>query len=147
MQAIDLFKSTTVTDELVSAINVRVNDNGSATMGLLPSTAKDGGASLKSISGLKGQALKAYRRRMADGLKSAMAKEFAARTATTEWTGRKVTVTATGAIGFFIEPCESAPVDAAAVKANAKLLTDDDLLALISERKLTVPAPAAPAAN
>lgn len=101
--ALTLFRHSAPNEELAKAMHLRESDSGSRTVGLLPSTSKDG-PSLSQLCGLKGQALKKFKRTMQDELKRQMAKEFAGLSASADWTGRKLTVLKTGAIGFFLEP-------------------------------------------
>jgi hypothetical protein len=135
--AVSLFKHAQIGTELANSLFVRETTSGSKTVCLLPATAKGGGMSLKTVSGLTGQALKAYKRRQADGLKVCIAKECAGLAASSDWTGRKMTQSASGTVGFFLDPCEAAPITPEQVKASAKLLTDEELQAILDERKAT----------
>lgn len=140
-----IFTVAPVADDLNRVAVARVSTSGSMTLGLLPATAKNGMPSLKSVSGLKGQALKAFKRRMQDDMKTAMAKEFAGRCSQSGWTGRKVTISKSGVMGFFIEQAGEAPVvkDATSV---AEGLPTEQLLAILEKRgEIKVNRPAAPA--
>lgn len=121
MNAIALFRHTTPSELLGKSVTLRTSESGARRLGLLPASSKSG-PSLKSISGLKGQALKKFKRERAAELKVAMSREFAGLAADPAFVGRSVTVSKTGVLGFFLEPCDAPAADATALtEAEAKI--------------------------
>jgi hypothetical protein len=138
MQAIEVFTVAKPSEALAKVITLRESSTGGRAVTLLPATAKAGKESMATVLGLKGQALKAKRREYQDMLKSAMAKEFAGLSTRNDWTGRKLTVSKTGAVGFFLEPAIAISVDP---KEAAAKLTDDELMAILVARKAQATPP------
>ena len=132
MQAIELFThgKAAITADLQKVLTLRTASGGAATVAIVPATGK--GVSVKSLTGLKGQALKAFRRRQQVALKGAMAKEFSGMASSPEWTGRKITVSKSGVVGFFLEPGDGGNVDP---KAAAATLSTAELKAMIAARE------------
>lgn len=110
MNAIEVFRHAKPSEDLAKSVTLRVTDKGAKRLGLLPAVSKSG-PSLKSVSGLTGQALKRWKRERAAELKTAMAREFGGLASDAGFVGRSITVSASGVIGFFLEPSEVPAVD------------------------------------
>lgn len=124
--AVALFKHASATEGLSKALVVHENEKtGSRRFGFLPATSKKkDGRSLAEISGLKGQALKRWKRELQEEFKVAMSKEFGGLAADSNFGGRSVTISKSGVYGFFLEPTGMSKEEAAALaeaeeRANA----------------------------
>lgn len=111
MNTVELFRHAKPAELLVKSVTLRESDNGSKALGLLPAKSKTG-PSLESISGLKGQALKRWKRDRQTELKVAMSREFAGFAADPSMLGRRITVSKSGVMGFFLEPAGSDATEA-----------------------------------
>jgi hypothetical protein len=136
MNAISVFTTAKPTEKLAVLLTLKESKGGARAVALLPATAKDGKPSIKSITGLKGQALKAYRRQRQDELKTAMSREFAGLASSPDWTGRKLTVSKTGVVGFFLEPATTVVREMSSEEMCETLgISADELAALKLARK------------
>lgn len=114
-QGAELAKNT----ELVGVLTFKQSESGRARVGLLAASSKDPAAvTMKTVSGLKGQALKAFKRRNQVALMQAMAKEHAAVTTSGAYGGREMAVSKSGAVTFTYQPLKGDTTDTAAVVAK-----------------------------
>lgn len=117
MNAVELFRHAKPSTDLARAVTLKESATGSKRLGLLPANSKTG-PSLASISGLKGQALKRWKRERQAEYKVTMSREFAGLAADPAFLGRSVTVSKTGVVGFFLEPSGVSPEEAAKIAAQ-----------------------------
>ncbi len=157
MNAVTLFKHSEPSVEFVKALNATQTKSGSTSLGLLPCTAKDGKPSLASVFGLKGQALKRAKRQRQDELKTLMAKEFAGMASSNCFTGGRITMTASGCMGFRLDPTGEVPQKAIkdltaeeretlrkqkmAELKELEQVDEEILKSLEAQKKLTPPTP------
>ncbi len=113
-----LFRHYSPSELLASAATLKESESGMRRVGLLPANSKTG-PSLSSVSGLKGQALKRWKRERQTELKTAMSKEFIGLAADPQFLGRGMTVSKSGVVGFFLEP-SGVPADEAKRLAEAE---------------------------
>lgn len=131
--------------ELVGKVKAKVSKRGGVTMSLMPLTSKTGD-SLAKLSGLSGDALEAYRQRLAMELKTEM-NVLAGRIATDRnYEGGKVIKKADGTIGMEWKPIKEEVLTVVSPEAAMKVLGIDpskwnDIKSLLSPE---APAPEAP---